>query len=59
MLLVGDKEVIYPAGKVLENARSLIPGLEAHLIPGASHSLTMEHADIVNRLTFQFLNKKV
>ncbi|MFM9331463.1 alpha/beta fold hydrolase [Paenibacillus mesotrionivorans] len=55
LLLVGDKEVIYPAGKAVENARSLIPGIEARLIPGASHSLTIEHADIVNQLTLDFL----
>lgn len=59
LLLVGDKEVIYPAGKVVENARSLVSHLEAHLIPGASHSLTMEHADIVNQLTLDFLKKPV
>lgn len=59
LLLVGDKEVIYPAGQVVENARSLIPGLVAQLIPGASHSLTMEHADMINRLTLDFLKKPV
>lgn len=59
LLLVGDKEVIYPAEKAVENARSLIPNLEVRFIPGASHSLTMEHADIVNQLTLDFLKKPV
>ncbi|MBY0009964.1 alpha/beta fold hydrolase [Paenibacillus typhae] len=58
LLLIGDKEVIYPAGKAMANAKSLIPDLEAHLIAGASHSLTMEHADAVNELTVRFLKRK-
>ncbi len=57
LLLIGDKEVIYPAKKAVENAQNLIPNLETHLIAGASHSLTMEHADVVNKLTLQFLKK--
>lgn len=57
LLLIGDKEVIYPAGKAIANAKRLIPNLETHLIAGASHSLTMEHADIVNELTLLFLKK--
>lgn len=58
LLLIGDKEVIYPAGKAMANAKKLIPDLEAHVIAGASHSLTMEHADVVNELTVRFLQKK-
>lgn len=57
LLLVGDKEVIYPALKAIAYAKKAIPGLEAHLIEGASHSLTMEQAEIVNDLTLQFLRK--
>ncbi|MDT3425289.1 pimeloyl-ACP methyl ester carboxylesterase [Paenibacillus forsythiae] len=58
MLLIGDKEVIYPAEKAMANAKRLIPNLETHLIAGASHSLTMEHADVVNELTLFFLQKE-
>nr|WP_280921133.1 alpha/beta fold hydrolase [Paenibacillus turicensis] len=58
LLLIGDKEVIYPAAKTIANAKELIPNLETHLIAGASHSLTMEHADIVNELTLLFLQKR-
>lgn len=57
LLLIGDKEVIYPANKAIANAKSLIPNLESHLIAGASHALTMEHAEIVNELTHHFLQK--
>ncbi|WP_128658083.1 alpha/beta fold hydrolase [Paenibacillus sp. 598K] len=58
LLLIGDKEVIYPAEKAIANAKRLIPDLETHFIPGASHSLTIEHADVVNELTLLFLQKR-
>lgn len=58
LLLIGDKEVIYPAEKTIANAKQVIPNIETHLIAGASHSLTMEHADIVNELTLLFLQKR-
>jgi pimeloyl-ACP methyl ester carboxylesterase len=58
LLLIGDKEVIYPAEKTIATAKQLIPNLETHLIAGASHSLTMEHADIVNELTLLFLQRR-
>jgi pimeloyl-ACP methyl ester carboxylesterase len=57
LLLIGDKEVIYPPKKTMTIAKSLIPNLETHFIAGANHSLTMEHAEIVNELTIQFLQK--
>lgn len=57
LLLIGEKEVIYPAKKAAANAHNMIPQLESHLIPGASHSLTIEHADVVNELTLHFLRK--
>jgi len=57
LLLVGDSEVIYPPLKVVARAKELIPGLQAHVIAGASHSLTMEHAEEVNRLMVQFLGQ--
>lgn len=58
LLLIGDKEVIYPAKKAIANAQNMIPVLEAHLVAGASHSLTMEHADVVNELTLRFLKRE-
>lgn len=59
LLLIGDKEVIYPAGKAMAKAKGLIPDLETHLIAGASHSLTMEHAEAVNRLSVLFLQRVI
>ncbi|MBH5319480.1 alpha/beta fold hydrolase [Paenibacillus sp. GSMTC-2017] len=57
LLLIGDKEVIYPAEKAIANAKRIIPNIESHLIAGASHSLTMENADEVNALTIPFLKR--
>lgn len=57
LLLIGDKEVIYPAEKALAAAKERVPLLEAHMISGASHSLTIEHADEVNERSLQFLLK--
>ncbi|WP_098741369.1 alpha/beta hydrolase [Paenibacillus sp. EZ-K15] len=57
LLIIGDKEVIYPAKQAIENAKKLIFNLEIHLIAGACHSLTMEHAGIVNEITIHFLKK--
>lgn len=58
LLLIGDKEVIYPAKKAIAIAKEWIPNLETHLITGASHSLTMEHAGIVNKITLEFLRNE-
>ncbi|MCR8657518.1 alpha/beta fold hydrolase [Paenibacillus endoradicis] len=58
LLLIGDKEVIYPAKKAIANAKNWIPNLETHLITGASHSLTMEDAEIVNKITLNFLHNQ-
>ncbi|WP_456278973.1 alpha/beta fold hydrolase [Bacillus sp. AK128] len=57
LLIIGEKEVIYPAKKAIANAKRLIPKLESHIIPGANHSLTIEHSDIVNEHIINFLVK--
>lgn len=57
LLIIGDKEVIYPAHKAVANAKKVIPHLETCVIPGASHSLTIEHAGDINELTQLFLQK--
>jgi pimeloyl-ACP methyl ester carboxylesterase len=56
MLLVGEQEVIYNGRKAVERANRLIPNIKAELIPQASHCLTMEKADDVNRLLVEFLS---
>ncbi len=55
LLLVGGKSVIYDPQKAVHRARSLIPNVQAEVIPNASHALSMEQADAVNRRVSAFL----
>jgi len=57
LLLVGDQEVIYPAEKAIANARRHMPNIEAHLIHGANHALTIEHAEVVNDYSIRYLRQ--
>ena len=56
LLLIGENEVIYPATKAIAYAKKCITNLEAHIIPGANHSFTLEHAEIVNEHMLRFLS---
>lgn len=58
LLLIGEREVIYPAQAALRIARERVPLLESHLIRGASHVLTIEYADMINELTLRFLQQQ-
>lgn len=55
LLLVGDQEVIYDPRRVVDRARRLLPGIQAEIVPGASHVLNMEQAEAVNRRILEFL----
>jgi pimeloyl-ACP methyl ester carboxylesterase len=55
LLLVAAHEVLYTPGRALERARLLIPDLEADVVPGAGHFVSMEQADIVDRRVLEFL----
>jgi len=55
LLLVGDHEVIYSPRRVVDRALRLIPGIQAELIPNASHLLALEQPEIVNRRILEFL----
>ena len=58
LLLIGENEVIYPAAKAIAYAKKCITNLEAHVIPGANHSFTLEHADIINEHMTRFLSDR-
>lgn len=58
LLLIGEEEVIYPAAKAIAYAKKSIANLEAHVIPGANHSFTLEHADIINGHILRFLGDR-
>lgn len=55
LLLIGEKEVIYPANKAIAYAKKYISNLEVHNIPGANHMFTVEQAELVNELMCRFL----
>lgn len=55
LLLIGEKEVIYPANKAIAYAEKYSSNLEVHIIPGANHMFTLEQAGLVNELMCCFL----
>jgi len=55
LLLIGQQEVIYDPVASVERARKLIPMLDAHLIPEASHDLAYFQATKVDELILDFL----
>jgi pimeloyl-ACP methyl ester carboxylesterase len=55
LLLIKQQEVIYDPVASIERARRLIPRLEAHLIPNASHDLCYFQAGKVNEHILQYL----
>ncbi|MFN7998687.1 MAG: alpha/beta hydrolase [Bryobacteraceae bacterium] len=55
LFLVGEHEVMYPAGKAVERLQSVAPGVIAEIVPGAGHDLTFVQAAMVNRRIAEFL----
>ena len=56
LLLIGEHEIIYKPGPVLERAKRLIPTIEAELIPGGGHAFTIDQAESTNKRILKFLN---
>jgi pimeloyl-ACP methyl ester carboxylesterase len=56
LLLIGDHEVIYDPGQVMNRATNLVPGLRAELIPNANHNAQVTAPDLVNRKVLEFLS---
>jgi len=55
LLMIGQQEVIYDPVASMDRARRLIPHLEAHLIPEASHDMTYFQATVVDQHILKFL----
>lgn len=56
LLLIGEQEVIYAdLHRAVDRAVKLIPGIQAELVPNASHLLIMERPDVVNQRVLAFL----
>ena len=56
LLLIGDHEIMYEPKKALERATSLIPDIQAELIPNASHMLNKDQPELVNKKILEFLS---
>lgn len=59
LLLIGDREVIYPPERSLRRARARMPALETALIPGANHLTAMARPDLVHAAIIEFLQRKI
>ncbi len=55
LLLVGEREIIYPPRRALERAKRQIASVEAELVPGAGHLLNIDQPEHVNARLRQFL----
>jgi len=56
--LIGEQSVIYNPNSVFKRATKLVPDIEAEIIPGASHGLNMEQAEVINKRVLQFCNQR-
>jgi pimeloyl-ACP methyl ester carboxylesterase len=54
LLLIGERSVIYDPQRAYERATRLIPGIQAEIVPGASHALIAEKSELVNARILQF-----
>jgi pimeloyl-ACP methyl ester carboxylesterase len=57
LLLLGEHEVIYNPRTALKRAVSLIPRIEADIIPGVGHALNLDQPERVNQRIVEFLGK--
>ncbi len=55
LLLFGEHDVVYKAGKAIERAENLIPNIEADIFPEAGHTLPLDRPEIVNERILEFL----
>jgi pimeloyl-ACP methyl ester carboxylesterase len=57
LLLMGGRGVAFSPRAALERAARLMPHLEAEIIPGAAHALSLDQPEKVNRRMLEFLQK--
>lgn len=56
LLLIGDKEVIYPPGQAIAAAQKFIPHLQTAIIPNAHHFAALSQPEQVNEQIRAFLS---
>jgi pimeloyl-ACP methyl ester carboxylesterase len=57
LVLIGERSLIYNPERACERAARLIPGVKAEILPGASHALIAEKAEMVNAHILDFCQK--
>lgn len=57
LLLIGDREVIYPPHATLKRALARMPGLEGAIVPGANHLTAASQPEAVNARIIEFLQR--
>jgi pimeloyl-ACP methyl ester carboxylesterase len=58
LLLIGEREVIYDPQAALKRALALMPNIQGHIVPGASHALTWDRSEVVNARMLEFLGRE-
>jgi pimeloyl-ACP methyl ester carboxylesterase len=59
LLLLGDREKIYPAQDANRQAKRLMPGIEVQIIPQAHHMTALAQPELVNASLLQFFQVRV
>lgn len=57
LLLLGEHEVIYNPQSAFKRASTLVSGIEAEIVSGAGHVLSMEQPSYVNERVMRFLGR--
>jgi pimeloyl-ACP methyl ester carboxylesterase len=50
LLIAGEKDILFPGEKVIARAKTIIPNIETHLMPGSGHMSRIgmkKHAEVV------------
>jgi pimeloyl-ACP methyl ester carboxylesterase len=57
LLILGDREKIYPPGKAAEQAKRLMPDIRVQMIPAAHHITAIAQPEPVNQSLLQFFEE--
>ncbi len=56
--LIGEKEVLYPADKVVKRLTEVAPQIKTVIIPNASHDITHSQTELINKKVLDFLREQ-
>jgi pimeloyl-ACP methyl ester carboxylesterase len=58
LLILGDRERIYPAESAADAARALLPTIQVEIVPDAHHVTAIAQPELVNALLLRFLEEE-